>query len=124
MLSPDPALTKRFDLAASVLERARGAASLRAVTPTSPPRPIDEGLDQRERDILDFERALWTLTTPKERAIRERFGFSTARYHQLLHRLIDRPEALAYDPMLVRRLRRVRDARRRRRVAGQLGVQL
>ena len=43
---------------------------------------------------------------PKERAIRERFGFSAARYQQLLNRAIDRPEALAYDPMLVRRLRR------------------
>ena len=46
----------------------------------------------------------------KERAIRERFGFSAARYHQLLNRAIDRPEAIAYDPMLVRRLRRIRDA--------------
>ena len=45
----------------------------------------------------------------KQRAIRERFGFSPSRYHQLLHRIIDRPEALVYDPMLVRRLRRVRE---------------
>jgi hypothetical protein len=39
----------------------------------------------------------------------------------VLNRLIDRPEALAYDPMLVRRLRRLRDSRRRRRVAARLG---
>jgi hypothetical protein len=67
-------------------------------------------LDQRSLDILEFERT-----------IRERFGISSARYHQLLHRIIDRPEALSYDPMLVRRLRRLREARRRKRLARRLG---
>ena len=81
-------------------------------------------LDDRSRALLDFERESWKLDVPKERAIRERFGFSATRYHQLLNRTLERPEALAYDPMLVRRLLRVRDARRRRRVAGQLGVRL
>lgn len=81
-------------------------------------------LDDRSREILDFEREGWKLTIAKERAIRERFGFSAARYHQLLHRTIDTPAALAYDPMLVRRLRRLREARRRKRTAGQLGVRL
>lgn len=81
-------------------------------------------LDARTRAILDFERESWKIQPPKERAIRERFGFSAARYHQLLNRAIDLPEAIAYDPMLVRRLRRVREARRRRRVAGQLGVRV
>jgi hypothetical protein len=80
------------------------------------------GLDERSRDVLDFEREAWKLTITKERAIRERFGFSPGRYHQLLHRVIDRPEALAYDPMLVRRLRRVREARRRARTASHLGL--
>jgi Protein of unknown function (DUF3263) len=79
-------------------------------------------LAERERQILDFERESWKLTIAKERAIRECFGFSAARYHQLLNRILETPEALAYDPMLVRRLRRVREARRRRRVATQLGV--
>lgn len=74
--------------------------------------------------MLDFERESWKLDVPKERAIRERFGFSATRYHQLLGRVLELPDALAYDPMLVRRLHRVRDARRRRRVAGQLGVRL
>ena len=82
----------------------------------------DGGLDERARQILDFEREAWKLSVPKARAIRERFGFSPARYHQLLNRVLDRPEALAYDPMLVRRLRRLREARRRRRVADRLGV--
>ena len=81
-------------------------------------------LDERDRRILDFERESWKLTVAKERAIRERFGFSATRYHQLLNRIVDTPEALAHDPMLVRRIRRVREARRRRRVAGQLGVKV
>jgi hypothetical protein len=83
-----------------------------------------DALDQRSRDILDFERESWMLTIAKERAIRERFGFSAARYHQLLNRALRDPAALAYDPMLVLRLRRVREVRRRRRVADRLGVRL
>ena len=81
-------------------------------------------LDERTRLILDFERESWKLPVRKERAIRERFGFSTARYHQLLNRAIERPEALAYDPMLVLRLRRLHEVRRRRRAAGKLGIQV
>ncbi|HEX6845043.1 MAG TPA: DUF3263 domain-containing protein [Actinomycetota bacterium] len=81
-------------------------------------------LDDRAREILDFEREAWKLSEPKERAIRARFGFSAARYHQLLTRTIDLPEALAYDPMLVRRLRRLRELRRRKRVARELGVRV
>jgi hypothetical protein len=83
-----------------------------------------DALDRRMCQVLDFERESWKLSVPKERAIRERFGFSPARYHQLLNRALDRDEALTYDPMLVRRLRRVREARRRKRVADRLGVRL
>jgi hypothetical protein len=82
----------------------------------------EAGLDERARAILDLEREAWKLTEPKARVIRERFGISVTRYHQLLTRTLDEPAALAYDPMLVRRLRRVREARRRRRVADRLGV--
>lgn len=82
------------------------------------------GLDERERRILDFERDAWRLQVAKERAIRETFGISATRYHQLLHRIVDRPEALAYDPMLVRRLRRLREIRRKRRTAHRLGIPL
>jgi hypothetical protein len=89
-----------------------------------PDRTDRSSLDDRSRRVLDFERESWKLEISKERAIRETFGFSPARYHQLLTRVLERPEALAYDPMLVRRLRRVRDDRRRRRIAGQLGVRL
>ena len=94
-----------------------------AISATERSAPVT-GLSDRDRLLLDFERESWKLTVSKERAIRERFGFSPARYHQLLNRVVERPEAIAFDPMLVRRLRRVREARRRRRVAGQLGVRV
>ena len=81
-------------------------------------------LDERSRQILDFERSWWNMPGPKERAIREKLGLSSARYHQLLNGLIDRPDALAYDPMLVRRLRRLRENRRRKRYARRLGIEL
>jgi hypothetical protein len=69
-------------------------------------------LDPAWREILAFERTWWQSSSPKELAIRERFGISAARYYQRLNRLIDRQEALELDPMLVRRLRRVREMRR------------
>jgi hypothetical protein len=108
------------------LNEGPSGGSLRAVARSTPPDPRtgDGALDGRARAVLDFEREAWKLTIAKERAIRERFGFSVARYHQLLNRTIDRSEALAYDPMLVRRLRRLREVRRRRRGAGKLGVRL
>jgi hypothetical protein len=81
-------------------------------------------LDELDRRILDFERDAWRLRIPKDRAIREAFGFSTTRYHQLLHRAVDQPAALGYDPMLVRRIRRLRALRRKRRTAQRLGITL
>lgn len=87
-------------------------------------QPLDPGveLDERTRAILDLERSWWQAPGTKERQIRERFGISTTRYHQLLMRAIDLPAALRYDPMLVRRLRRLREARRRTRLARRLGL--
>jgi hypothetical protein len=79
--------------------------------------------DWRWQDILEFERTWWQAPIPKEVAVRARFGISPARYYQLLNRLIDQPEALELDPMLVQRLRRLREARRRRRFARRLGPQ-
>jgi Protein of unknown function (DUF3263) len=83
---------------------------------------MDQSLDERARSILDFERGWWQRRGPKEGAIRSRFGLSAARYYQLLNRLIETPEALRYDPMLVKRLRRLRVARRKRRFEGNLGL--
>jgi uncharacterized protein DUF3263 len=80
-------------------------------------------LEELWREILDFEREWWKASLPKELAVRQRFGISPARYYQLLNRLIDRPEALQYDPMLVQRLRRLREARRRKRFATRVGLE-
>ena len=73
------------------------------------------GLSDRDRSILDFERSWWQTPGPKERAIRAHFGLSTTRYYQILNDLLDDPAAGAYDPLVVRRLRRLRDRRRRAR---------
>lgn len=72
-------------------------------------------LTDREREILTFERGRWKYAGAKETAIRELFGFSGHQYHQVLNALLDRPEALAHDPMLVKRLRRLRETRRAQR---------
>ena len=68
-------------------------------------------LSDRDAAILAFERQWWRHVGAKEQAIREEFGLSAARYYQVLGALIDRPEALRHDPMLVKRLLRLREAR-------------
>ncbi|MGN6446183.1 DUF3263 domain-containing protein [Amnibacterium sp.] len=72
-------------------------------------------LSARDLDILAFERAWWRRGGKKEEAIREEFGISAVRYYQLLGALIETPAALREDPMLVKRLQRLRDARTVRR---------
>ena len=76
-----------------------------------------DGLDERDREMLDFEREWWRYAGAKEQAIRARFDLSTDRYYELLNALIDRDEAVEHDPMLVKRLRRLRAQRHRQRVA-------
>jgi hypothetical protein len=72
-------------------------------------------LSERDRNILDFECAWWQQAGGKEEAIRQTFGLSPARYYQLLNDLIDRRSALEYDPLLVKRLLRIREDRRQAR---------
>jgi hypothetical protein len=81
------------------------------------PTGATSSLDARSREILDFERSWWRFAGAKEQAIRDRFDLSTTRYYELLNALLDDSDALAYDPMLVRRLRRMRAARQRERAA-------
>jgi hypothetical protein len=78
-------------------------------------------LDERESRILTFEHQLWRHAGAKEEAIRAEFGLSAARYYQLLNALLDSPDALAAEPMLVKRLRRLRDARTSARSSRVLG---
>ncbi len=78
---------------------------------TEPP----SGLTDRERSLLAFERSWWAFDGEREAAIREKFSLSPAEYHRVLNEVIDLPEALEIDPLLVRRLRRQRAARRLQR---------
>ncbi len=86
------------------------------------PAPVSSGLTEREREVLAFERQWWKYAGAKEQAVRELFDMSATRYYQVLNGLIDRPEALMADPMLVKRLRRLRATRQRARSARRLGA--
>lgn len=72
-------------------------------------------LTDMERDVLAFEHRRWVHPGAKEQAILDEFGLSGPRYYQLLNALIDRSEAFVHDPMLVKRLRRLRGSRRAQR---------
>jgi hypothetical protein len=85
--------------------------------------PIGQ-LNDRDAELLAFERQWWKFAGAKEQAIRDKFGMSATRYYQILNALIDKPEALAQDPLLVRRLRRLRATRQRNRSAKRLGIDL
>lgn len=82
------------------------------------------GLSPQQAALLDFEKQWWALPGSKETEIRNRFDISPTRYYQLLNALIDTEEALAHDPLLVKRLRRLRSTRQKERTARRLGVNL
>ena len=91
----------------------------------NPSQPESSGeLSARDAAMLDFERQWWKYAGAKEQAVREKFDMSSTRYYQVLNALIDRPEALVHDPLLVRRLRRLRATRQRQRSARRLGFDL
>jgi hypothetical protein len=79
-------------------------------------------LSQRDQAILGFERQWWKYSGAKEAAIRELFDMSSTRYYQLINTLIDTPEALEFDPMLVKRLRRMRSSRQAARTANRANI--
>jgi hypothetical protein len=91
-----------------------------ALVPVGEPQ---NGLTDRERVILAFERQWWKYAGAKDQAIREIFGISPTRYYQLVNDLIEKNEALMADPLLVKRLRRLRSGRARLRGARKLGVE-
>jgi len=106
----------------SAAARLHGAAGLEG-TPEDrgPNEAADQGLSRRDRDILSFERKWWQYAGLKEQAIKEMFDLSPTRYYQVLNNVIDNPAALAEDPLLVRRLRRLRSTRQKTRSARRLG---
>jgi len=75
-------------------------------------------LTDRDRAMLDLERTWWSEPGTKAAAIQARIGLSSARYYQLLNELIGSADALVYDPMVVRRLRKLQRNRRRARIEG------
>ncbi len=77
------------------------------------------GLSERDRAILDLERTWWTEPGTKQDAIRSQLSLSPTRYYQVLDGLLDTADAEAYDPLVVRRLRRLRGLRRRARFEGR-----
>jgi hypothetical protein len=90
---------------------------------TEPAVPVQHGslLNSRDQQMLALERQWWKYAGAKEQAIRELFDLSATHYYQILNTLIDTEDALAHDPMLVKRLRRLRTSRQRARTARRLG---
>jgi hypothetical protein len=80
-------------------------------------------LSDRDREIIAFERQWWKYAGAKEQAIRELFDMNATRYYQVLNALIDNPAALQADPMLIKRLHRLRATRQRARSARRLDAQ-
>ncbi len=99
-----------------------GDPAVQADAPADAQATDDGGLARRDREILTFERQWWKYAGAKEQAIRELFDMSATRYYQVLNTLIDTPAALAADPLLVKRLRRLRASRQRQRSARRLGI--
>ncbi|MDQ6650411.1 MAG: DUF3263 domain-containing protein [Actinomycetota bacterium] len=96
--------------------------ALNAVAGSAPTPFAEAELSDRDREVLAFERHWWKYAGAKEQAIRDLFDMSATRYYQVLNALIDRPAALVADPMLVKRLRRLRASRQRARSARRLGM--
>ncbi|HET6213900.1 MAG TPA: DUF3263 domain-containing protein [Micromonosporaceae bacterium] len=117
-----------MDRAADVDVSADAAALIEDVTDDFVDGDAEVGLDgggvppveltEREMRVLAFERQWWRHAGAKEQAIRDTFDVSATRYYQLLNALLESPAALAQDPMLVKRLRRLRAARVRTRARG------
>ncbi len=94
------------------------AATISIDTPASS-SPAVSTLSERDEQVLAFERQWWKYAGAKEQAIRELFDMSATRYYQVLNALIDDPAALAHDPMLIKRLRRMRSSRQRARTSAR-----
>jgi hypothetical protein len=108
------------------MEHGPAAAAAHPAAPETADQSTEDstGLNRRDREVLAFERQWWKYAGAKEQAIRELFDMSATRYYQVLNALIDTPEALAADPMLVKRLRRLRASRQRQRSARRLGIEV
>jgi hypothetical protein len=82
------------------------------------------GLNEFEVKMLEFERSWWRHAGVKESSIKELFNLTPPAYYQLLNNLIDREAAVMAEPILVKRLRRLRDSRTQARSSSKLGFTL
>ena len=85
---------------------------------------VAAGLSELEIKLLEFENNWWRHAGSKESAIKELFNLTPPAYYQLLNNLIDRPAALMAEPLLVKRLLRVRQQRTAARSSSRLGFTL
>ena len=88
------------------------------------PMRNSSGLSELEIKMLDFERQWWRFAGAKESAIKELFDLTPPAYYQMLNNLIDREDALSAEPILVKRLRRLRESRTAARSSTRLGFNL
>lgn len=72
---------------------------------------MGEHLSDKDRELIDFAARWWKYAGAQEQAIRDTFDVSATRFWQQLNELIDHPEAMAYDPVTIKRYRRMRDQR-------------
>jgi len=86
--------------------------------------PATTGLSEFEVKMLEFERSWWRHAGVKESSIKELFNLTPPAYYQLLNNLIDREAAVMAEPILVKRLRRLRDSRTQARSSSKLGFTL
>ncbi|MEW2375903.1 DUF3263 domain-containing protein [Micromonospora sp. NPDC047812] len=112
---PDVAVAAPREAGAPPREADADASPDPAIHPAPADARPEDGLTERERGILAFEQQWWRHAGAKEQAIRDTFGLSATRYYQLLNALLDNPAALAAEPVLVGRLRRLRSSRARNR---------
>ncbi len=87
--------------------------------------PINDsaaGLSELEIKMLEFERTWWRHAGAKESSIKELFNLTPPAYYQLLNNLIDRPAALMAEPLLVKRLLRLREERTSSRSSARRGL--
>ena len=120
---PEQRTAQPSEAAEAALPRQSDGGSDSAAVPGAPAesaaaeaeQPESGGLSERDRAVLAFEKQHFKYSGSKEQAIRDRFGMSATRYYQVLNALLDRPEALEFDPVVVNRLRRRRAVRQRAR---------
>jgi len=98
----------------------KGVSTGKARGVTVEPSPSE--LSERQQAMLEFEATWWKNDEARDVLVRSRFACSPEEYYRELNELLDDDRALAADPLVVRRLRRQRERRRRARLDGPAGA--